>query len=103
MFSGEITGLKPPGNHGFHVHQVFDGDGDGDDDGDEGDLGDLIFSGGISGLKYLGSHRFHVDKAHKAQRCKHLTCYGRIWVISTLQPKGLFLKAIASKSLEFLF
>jgi len=21
MFSGEITGLKPPGNHGFHVHQ----------------------------------------------------------------------------------
>ena len=22
-FSGEIRGLKPPGNHGFHVHQVF--------------------------------------------------------------------------------
>ena len=51
MFSGEITGLKPPGNHGFHVHQVFDGDDDGDlgDHGRDGhDEGCLMFSGNIS-------------------------------------------------------
>lgn len=51
MFSGEITGLKPPGNHGFHVHQVFDGDDDGDlgDHGRDGhDEGYLMFSGNIS-------------------------------------------------------
>ena len=41
MFSGEITGLKPPGKHGFHVHQVFDG---GDGGGDGGDCGDDIYS-----------------------------------------------------------
>ena len=41
MFSGEITGLKPPGNHGFHVHQVFDGDDDGGDGQDEDDGGDV--------------------------------------------------------------
>ena len=45
MFSGEISGLKPPGNHGFHVHQVFH-DG-GDDDDDDGDGDDLYIIGAV--------------------------------------------------------
>ena len=40
-FSGEISGLKPPGNHGFHVHQVFyDDDDNGDDDNDDDEIVD---------------------------------------------------------------